>query len=624
MAHCLTLNKSNCKNCYKCIRHCPVKSIRFTGGQAQIIANECVLCGQCFVVCPQDAKEIVSEVEQVKLMLMADEPVFVSLAPSFIANWDGCGIEAMRDALKKLGFAEVEETAIGATMVKNDFDRKVDEEASSIIISSCCHSVNLLVQRYFPECIPYLAETLSPMQVHCADIKRRHPSARTVFIGPCIAKKDEAQRYGGIVDAALTFEELSRWFAEEGIEVEHKVDRNNESRTRFFPTAGGVLKTMKKDNPNYDYFAIDGAQNCIAALEDIRDGNIDHCFIEMNMCPGACINGPVMEKYHYSLVRDYLQIARYAGERDFPVEQPDAAAIHKNFEVMAGVREMPSEMTIREILKAMGKEKPEDELNCGTCGYDTCRDKAIAVYQGKAQAEMCLPYLMNKAESFSNTVVYNSPIGMVTTNERYEIQRVNPAAAKMLNIKNVRDVMGEQIVTILSPKPFMDAVKVKHSVFYTDFFAEYQKYLEMNVVHDADSGQIICLLEDVTDAAEARKKKSVIDMQTIQTADEVVEKQMRIVQEIASLLGETAAETKIALTNLKAAIETDEGGLAADDSAVGAAAADSKGGAASADGLPDYMGSVGGGLAEPKADFSEEEFDPEKYVAELLAQEQNK
>ena len=217
MSNCLTLKKSNCKNCYKCIRHCPVKAIRFSGNQAHIIGNECILCGQCFVVCPENAKEIVNEIEKVKVFLQSSEPVIVSLAPSFVANYEGVGINAMRTALKKLGFYDAEETAIGATMVKTEYERMIREDDRDIIISSCCHSVNLLIQKYFPSLLPFLADTMSPMQAHCQDIKKRFPNAKTVFIGPCVAKKDEAEYYENIVDAVLTFEELTSWFEEEGI-----------------------------------------------------------------------------------------------------------------------------------------------------------------------------------------------------------------------------------------------------------------------------------------------------------------------------------------------------------------------------------------------------------------------
>ena len=189
MADFLKLKKSNCKNSYKCIRHCPVKSIRFSGNQAHIVGNECILCGRCFVVCPQNAKEITDATETVKVLLAGDEPVYASLAPSFIANYDDVGIDEMRRALKKLGFADVEETAVGATMVKREYERMLHEDKRDIIISSCCHSINLLIQKYFPGALQYLANVQSPMLAHCADIKRRHPGAKTVFIGPCLAKK---------------------------------------------------------------------------------------------------------------------------------------------------------------------------------------------------------------------------------------------------------------------------------------------------------------------------------------------------------------------------------------------------------------------------------------------------
>ncbi len=184
MAECLTLKKSNCKNCYKCIRHCPVKSIRFSGNQAHIIGNECILCGHCFVVCPQNAKEIVDETEKARVLIQSGAPVYVSLAPSFIANYDGIGIGGMRKALKKLGFADVEETAIGATIVKAEYERMLAEDDRDVIISSCCHSVNLLIQKYFPAELHCLADILSPMQAHCADIRRRHPDARRHSMTP--------------------------------------------------------------------------------------------------------------------------------------------------------------------------------------------------------------------------------------------------------------------------------------------------------------------------------------------------------------------------------------------------------------------------------------------------------
>lgn len=552
---CLTLKKSNCKNCYKCIRHCPVKAIRFSGNQAHIIGDECILCGHCFVVCPQNAKEIVNETEKVRVLLQS-YPVYVSLAPSFIANYEGVGINAMRTALKKLGFADVEETALGATVVKNEYDRLLREEKRDIVISSCCHSVNLLIQKYFPKELPYLADVLSPMQAHCADLKRRHPGAKTVFIGPCVAKKDEAAHYDGIVDAVLTYEELTEWLNHEGVVLEKEMDSQQESRARFFPTTGGILKTMNLDAPGYRYMAIDGIENCISALKDIENGNIHHAFIEMSSCVGSCVGGPVMEKYHPSPVREYLSVAEYAGDKDFVVAQPDSHELRKYFSLIERENKMPSEAEINAALRQMGKLSKRDELNCGSCGYNTCREKAIAICQGKAEASMCLPYLQKKAEGFSDRIVNNTPNGIIVLNDSLEVQQINEAAMDIMNIRSSSDVLGEQVVRIMDPSVFYEVQKKKFNVHNRRvYLAEYKRYVELTVVYDTDNHLFIGIMRDITDEEKEREKKESISKQTIETADKVVDKQMRIVQEIASLLGETAAETKIALTKLKESIK---------------------------------------------------------------------
>ena len=559
MANCLTLKKSNCKNCYKCIRHCPVKAIRFSGNQAHIIGNECILCGQCFVVCPQNAKEIVDETEKVKVFLQSGDPVIVSLAPSFIANYDGVGINAMRKALKQLGFYDVEETAIGATVVKSEYERMIKEDERDVIISSCCHSINLLIQKHFPQALEYLADVVSPMQAHCKDIKSRFPNAKTVFIGPCVAKKDEAEHYEGIVDAVLTFEELTEWLNSEKIELEREKDNDICSRARFFPTTGGILKTMAQDTPGYTYLSLDGVDNCIAALKDIIDGKVHKCFIEMSACIGSCVGGPVMEKYHHaSSVKDYIAVSSYAGIKDFEVSQPKPSDMKKSFGYIEQRSQMPSDMEIQNVLRQMGKFKPSQELNCGSCGYNTCREKAIAILQGKAEISMCLPFLKDKAESFSDAIVKNTPNGLIVLNEQLEVQQINDSARQMMNIRLASDIVGDQVVRILDPGIFMNVLRDKKSIRNERvFLAEYRRFVEQSVIYDPESRLLICIMRDITDEQDEREKKEKISRQTIEVADKVVDKQMRIVQEIASLLGETAAETKIALTKLKESISNE-------------------------------------------------------------------
>jgi uncharacterized Fe-S cluster-containing protein len=506
-------------------------------------------------VCPQGAKEIVDETEKVRVLLQSGDPVVVSLAPSFIANYDGVGIEAMREALKKLGFYDVEETAIGASMVKTEYERLLHEEKRDIVISSCCHSVNLLIQKYFPRELEYLADVVSPMQAHCLDIKKRIPNAKTVFIGPCVAKKDEADHYKGIVDGVLTYEELTNWLNAEHIELKQEIIPNDNSRARFFPTTGGILKTMALNEPGYTYMAIDGVENCIAALRDIEDGKIHNCFIEMSSCVGSCVGGPVMEKYHRSPVKDYMSVSKFAGTKDFDIPQPESQYLRKNFELIEKTAAIPSEMEISEILRQMGKFKPEDELNCGSCGYDTCRAKAVAIYQGKAEISMCLPYLKDKAESFSDTIVNNTPNGLIALNDHLEVQQINKAALNIMNLRSASDVLGDQVVRILDPKPFMDVQKTGRGIYNERvYLAEYKRYVDETIVPDRDSHMLICIMRDVTEEEAEKDRKEEISRQTVEVADQVVDKQMRIVQEIASLLGETAAETKIALSKLKESV----------------------------------------------------------------------
>ncbi len=552
---CLTLKKNDCKNCHKCIRHCPVKSIRFSGNQARIMSDDCILCGQCFVVCPQDAKQIVDETEKVRVLLQTGDPVVVSLAPSFIANYDGVGISSMRSAIKKLGFYDVEETALGATIVKREYERMLSENVRDVVITSCCHSINLLIQKYFPSELPCLADVLSPMQAHCKDIKARIPNAKTVFVGPCVAKKDEAQRYDGLVDAVLTFDELTRWMKSENIEPERTPDSDEESRARFFPVTGGILKTMAEDIGGYTYMALDGAENCIAALRDIESGNIHHCFIEMSACIGGCISGPVMEKYHRSPVKDYAAVAKFAGKKDFALGQPDALSLRKEFPPIEHSHAVPTEAEITGILRQMGKVKPSDELNCGSCGYNTCREKAIAVYQGKAEISMCLPYLRDKAESFAYNIINNMPSGIIILNEKLEVQHINQAAQKILNIRRAEDALGGGIVRLMETDDFVEVLEKKHNIYNKSLYlSEYGRYIVKTVIYDNLYHTLICIMRDVTEEENARAQKENMNRQTVEIADKVVDKQMRIVQEIAMLLGETAAETKIALTKLKEVI----------------------------------------------------------------------
>ena len=275
----------------------------------------------------------------------------------------------------------------------------------------------------------------------------------------------------------------------------------------------------------------------------------------MSACSGSCIGGPVMEKFHRSPIKDYVSIANYAGSKDFNVSQPDKMDIRKEFEIIEQRYPIPSDLEIQDTLRQMGKMKPSDELNCGSCGYNTCREKAIAILQGKAEISMCLPFLKDKAESFSDTIARNTPNGLIVLNEKLEVQQVNKAALRILNLRSPKDILGDQVIRVMEPNDFLEVLSSGKSIHdKREYLAEYEKYVEKTVVYDKDYKVLLGILRDITEEEIQREKKEDISRQTVEIADKVVDKQMRIVQEIASLLGETAAETKIALTKLKESI----------------------------------------------------------------------
>ncbi len=551
----LQLKKSNCKNCYKCIRNCPVKSIKFADGHANIIADACILCGRCFVGCPQDAKQIRDDVPRVKALIASGRRVVASVAPSFIAEFPLMDFGAMKAALCALGFSDAEETAVGATVVKRKYERMIASGEHDVIISSCCHSINMLIQKYYPSVLPYLAGVLSPMLAHCRLIKQADPNAAAVFIGPCISKKEEAELYGEC-DAVLTYEELEAWMNEAGVAPEGgQTDTGTGKRGRFFPIKGGVIKSMHTENTDFTYLAVDGVQNCIAAIREIESGALHHCFIEMNACEGACINGPAISHHHKPLLSGEVKVVHFAGDAEFAVEQPEA--LEKSMPYLGTHERIPGEAAIREILAKMGKTAPEHELNCGSCGYPTCRDKAIAVYQGKADLSMCLPFLKEKAESFSSQIINNTPNAIFVLNEELCVQQINKAACTLFRLKSPNDILGLPIVQLLNPADYLNVMTTGIPVRERRReLPEYGSWVSETILYDPEYHILFSIMRDVTAEETRRTEYAEMCDKTVSVTNGVIEKQMRVVQEIASLLGETTAEAKIALTQLKDTLQT--------------------------------------------------------------------
>jgi iron only hydrogenase large subunit-like protein len=555
MSTALTSKENDCRSCYKCIRVCPTKSISFLNDHASIIPEECILCGACYLACPQNCKIIRDDTAVAQTLLASHGEVYASLAPSFLAAFPGSSFADLKAALLALGFTDVEETAVGATIVKRGYDALVKSHKRDIVISTSCHALNLLIEKHYPEAAKYLAPVLSPMLAHGQDLKRRHPGAKVIFLGPCIAKKNEIEMYPDYVDCVLTFLELKQLFEARKIVLQQSQEApKKESKARLFPLEGGILKTMDADDPEYTYLAVSGTENCIAAIKDILSGKVHRTFIEMSACAGSCINGPALGAPR-APVSAALLIAHAAGQADFPVSAYSSEAIKKRLPAYSHPSKQPSEEEIKAILASIGKTTKKDELNCSSCGYPSCREKAIAVYEGKASLTMCLPFLMEKAKSFSNAIVSESDSAILVTDENFVIQLANPACSRLF--KTSDSLVGASLDHYMETTLFSLALGGENAKSEKLYLARYDAYLEVNVTYDPQFHIVIGIFRDVTSLTKERAKEKEAALKTSKITSEVIEKNMRAVQEIASLLGQSAAETKVALSTLEKALNTE-------------------------------------------------------------------
>ena len=360
------------------------------------------------------------------------------------------------------------------------------------------------------------------------------------------------------MDAVLTFDELDGWLESENISVVPSHSELTKNRTNAYPTSGGILRSMNLDK-EFDYVVVDGMEACISALRDIDNDKLSNCFIEMSACSGSCVGGPVMKKKNRNPIMDLLSVNKGYGDGLYETPAADSLTTDRAFAFEGSTKPMPGSTAIDEILRKMGKTSKDKELNCGSCGYDTCRDKAVAVFMGKADLSMCLPFLKEKAESFSDTIIHNTPNGIMVLDCDLNVQQINTAARKILNLSSASDVLGSPVVRILDPTDYVLALSNEKNVYdKRKYLAEYQKYVEETIVYDKEYRIIMVLMKDISAEEQMKISKDNQCKAAVEITDRVVEKQMRVVQEIASLLGETTAETKIALTKLKETLTDDE------------------------------------------------------------------
>ena len=556
---------TKCKHCYKCVRYCEVKAIQVKDERAVIMSDKCILCGHCLKICPQSAKTLRSDLDMVKGFIREGMRVVVSIAPAYMGLLKYKTIGQVRGALMRLGFEDVRETSEGAAFVTAEYAKLLKEHRMDNIITTCCPSVNDLIEIYYPQLVPYMAPVVSPMIAHGKLLKEElGRNVKVVFLGPCIAKKKESRdpRHDTYIDAVLNFNDINKWLEEEDIVIEDCEDQPftafDPRVNRLYPVTNGVvnsvLATEEEESDGYRKFYVHGVANCIDLCKSMSRGEIKGCFIEMNMCSGGCIKGPTVNDEFISRFKVKLDMEETIGRE--PAEasrmQPvwENVNFGKRFEDHAPKDPQPTEDQIREILRMTNKLKPEDELNCGACGYPTCREKAIAVFQHKAEVSMCIPFMHEKAESMSNLVMETSPNIVLIVGDDMRILEYSDVGEKYFG-KTRSEALQMYLYELIDPVNFQWVFDTHQNIHGKRVnYPEYKLSTLQNIVYIEKENAVLATFIDITREEELAQEEYEKKLETIDLAQKIIHKQMMVAQEIAGLLGETTAETKTTLTKL--------------------------------------------------------------------------
>ncbi|MDR2704721.1 MAG: 4Fe-4S dicluster domain-containing protein [Planctomycetaceae bacterium] len=571
------VNKAVCRDCYRCVRVCPVKAIQMRDGQASVVAERCISCGTCVRECPQSAKTFRKELETAKRLLESGERIACSLAPSFAGFYPERLRKRIPSVLRLLGFFHVAETAIGAFFTAKASARYIEQHEHDGrrepgIISACPACVDYIL-RFQPQWSRYIIPVVSPMIAHAKHIRRRFGNdTKVVFIGPCVAKKVEGQNTtgDGHIDAVLTFDEFNQWLEQEKIDLsgceESDFDEQPRGAARYFPLEGGCVKTAGWTANLFDenVVTVTGFHDVRQALEASRPGQI----IEPLFCPHGCTGGPAGgSKEPFYETR--LNILDYAGNnsKNFGVTPQVAEQIVKEEILTAedqafldtlthyydppvmSKRKEITETQIREVFEKTGKSLPERQYDCGSCGYPSCRDMAIAIIEGFAEPEMCVPYFRQVAEQRIDRVIETSPNGIVTLDEHLNIVNMNPAFRQFFQCSNA--VCGRPISYLMDPEPF------------ERLLAEPDKKVEIIVNHESYhlvchevlyslpvEKQFVGIFMNITTLQKNETQLDHLRQQTVRQARELLEQQVAMAETIAACLGENAARAESLLEKL--------------------------------------------------------------------------
>lgn len=563
-----------CEECYKCLRVCPTKSISFNSHKRYIIEESCIKCGLCQMECSSGALSIHLDIDIVRSLVKNGNTAVVSLAPSFAGSFMMNHPNQMATALKELGFERIEETARGAEIVSLEYERIISAGNAPNLITSCCPSSNTLIEHYYPDAINQVIPVVSPMIAHGYDMKRRYSNdVKVVFIGPCLAKKAEAMDYENSIDYVITFRELEKWLEEENIDLKNlpksAFDTPSTQRGKAYPLGGSLWRKDLKTriNPKYKYIHVDGIDACKDFLNSVESKEINGFCAELNICAGSCMNGPDMPDTspgfykRVSNLNNYIQRTRETQKQEFfdvPIMVDTKDLLHTF--TAKPTREKPvTQEQIDKVLHDMGKLTERDRLDCGACGYPTCYEKAVAVSRGYSHIHMCMDYLRKKAEGLQSIIFETSPNGICILDSDYFFLEINPSFNRLFN-KDFIDVEHLPITALVSHPLIDNAIRTGQDLKSRKLELEGSKQtFIVNLVRILEGRNHIAIFTDITEAEKTREEMERMKAETLHTCQEVIENQMRVAQEIASLLGETTADTKVGLNKLKKLVLSESG-----------------------------------------------------------------
>ncbi len=551
---------NDCQDCYKCIRECKLKAIKVVNNSAQILHNDCIYCGTCTLICPVNAKKVRDDLKSVKGLLKRKKQVIVSLAPSFVTEFPNLSDDQMVSALKSLGFFAVSETALGAQEVSKQVSSFIEDQKQGIYISSACPSVVEMICKHYPQYKNNITPFLSPLLTHAKFLKKEYgEDNHVVFIGPCIAKKSESDEFPDLLDASLTFLDLKKWFEEENIDPylfpeEKKHDifvPGKAGKGILYPIDGGMIMGVKKNTTATDavymtFSGINNIQNVLTDLEKYKKPGV--MFLELLACDGGCVNGPGTDK-NYSTAIKRLEVINKVGNEagiklnvDFPIT--------RDFDSIEAIEIVEhSENSIKEALTMVGKYSDKDEINCGGCGYNSCREFAGALLEDRSEPNMCVSYMRKIAHEKSTALLRKIPSGVVIVDDQLKIREANLSFARM---------MGEEIEQLYDTVPaLVDADLHKIAPFHKLFSSALSTGVD-NLERDIRFGNkmfhitifsihknklVGAILRDMSQPYIQREE-------VISRAKSVNQKNLETVQKIAYLLGENASETEEMLNSI--------------------------------------------------------------------------